>query len=169
MNPESDDKNNDSMGFIHDGNSDVKKVWVIDWNGRFEKASIEERTNYLDALKIFNERAQEGKNTILYEVQKSISDGKILKRVPILNSSKYSERKKNLSPAKREQAIKKEGVFSSSKSRLFILLGIIISFIVAIYFINVLASGGIALSHHVILDIMADNAVEGTLMIVLYF
>jgi hypothetical protein len=165
--PENNDKNSDNMDFIQDDDSNVEKVWVIDWNGKFEKASSAERTNYLDALKLFNEKTQEGKNTVLYEVQKSIPDGKMLKRVPILNSSKYTERKKNLPLAEKEQAIKKE-VFSSRKSRFIILLGIIISFIVAIYFINVLASDGVASSHHVILEMMVDNPVR-TLMIVLYY
>ena len=126
--PESSDKNNDDINFYPDDDaSNIEKVWVIDWNNKFQRTSSEERTNYLDALKIFNEKSKEGKNAILYEVQKSISNGKMLKRIPILNSSKFAERKKDLLHDKKEPAVKKAsgGVFSSRKSRFIILFAVV--------------------------------------------
>ena len=158
---ESSDKNNDDINFYPDDDaSDIEKVWVIDWNNKFQRTSSEERTNYQDALRIFNEKAKEGKNAILYEVQKSISDGKMLKRIPILNSSKYAERKKDLTHDKKEPEIKKAGggVFSSRKSRFILLFAIVVSFIIILYILNVMASGGggggTMSSHHVILEKM---------------
>ena len=104
---EGNDKDNDDINFYPDDNSDIEKVWVVDWNNKFQRTSSEEKTNYLDALKIFNEKAKEGKNTILYEVQKSISNGKILKTMPVLNS-KHAERDNKVFQDKKEPAIKKD-------------------------------------------------------------
>jgi hypothetical protein len=165
---ESNDKNNDDINFYPDDASNIEKVWVIDWNNKFQRTSSEERTNYLDALKIFNEKAKEGKNTILYEVQKSISNGRMLKRIPILNS-KNTERKGNLPLDKKEPTIIKGGggggVFSSRKSRFFILLAIIVGFIVTLYVLNIMASGGTATTgHHMILEIVANNSRDVTIM-----
>ncbi len=167
--PESSDKNNDDINFYPDDDaSSIEKVWVIDWNNKFQRTSSEERANYLDALKIFNEKSKEGKNAILYEVQKSISNGKILKRIPILNSSKYAERKKDLLHDKREPAIKKagRGVFSSRKSRFIILFAIVVSFIIVLYFLNIMASGGTMSSHHMILEKMGGSLVDVTTHII---
>ncbi len=105
---ESNDKDNNGINFYPDDDSDIEKVWVVDWNNRFQRTSSEEKTNYLDALKIFNEKAKEGKNTILYEVQKSISNGKILKTMPVLNS-KHAERENKVFQDKKEPTIKKDG------------------------------------------------------------
>jgi hypothetical protein len=165
---ESSDKNNDDINFYPDDDaSNIEKVWVIDWNNKFQRTSSEERTNYQDALKIFNEKAKEGKNAILYEVQKSVSNGKILKRIPILNSSKYAERKKDLNHDKKEPAIKKAGggVFSSRKSRFIILFAILVSFIITLYILNIMASGGgggTMSSHHVILEKMGGSLGDAT-------
>ncbi len=167
--PESSDKNNDDINFYPDDDaSSIEKVWVIDWNNKFQRTSSQERANYLDALKIFNEKSKEGKNAILYEVQKSISNGKILKRIPILNSSKYAERKKDLLHDKREPAIKKagRGVFSSRKSRFIILFAIVVSFIIVLYFLNIMASGGTMSSHHMILEKMGGSLVDVTTHII---
>ena len=163
--PESTDKNNEDINFHPDDSSDIKKVWVVDWNNKFQRASSEEKTNYLDALKIFNEKAKEGKNTILYEVQKSISNGKMLKMMPILNSKRV-ERENKLSLDKKEPTDKKDGggVFSSRKSRFFILLAVVVGFIVILYIIHSMTSGGTASSHHMILEIVESEASGVTMM-----
>ncbi len=175
--PESSDKNNDDINFYPDDDdaSNIEKVWVIDWNNKFQRTSSEERANYLDALKIFNEKSKEGKNAILYEVQKSISNGKMLKRIPILNSSKYAERKKDLLHDKKEPAVKKAGggAFSSRKSRFIILFAIVVSFIIILYFLNIMASGGggggTVSSHHMILEKMGDSLVDVTPLIPYFY
>ena len=164
---EGNDKDNDDINFYPDDNSDIEKVWVVDWNNKFQRTSSEEKTNYLDALKIFNEKAKEGKNTILYEVQKSISNGKILKTMPVLNS-KHAERDNKVFQDKKEPAIKKDGgvggMFSSRKSRFFILLAIIVGFMITFFIINSMTSGGTASSHHMILEIMGSNVFGVTVM-----
>ncbi len=169
---ESSDKNNDDINFYPDDDaSDIEKVWVIDWNNKFQRTSSEESTNYLDALKIFNEKSKEGKNAILYEVQKSVSNGKMLKRIPILNSSKYAERKKDLLHDKKEPASKKAGggVFSSRKSRFIILFAIVVSFIIILYILNIMASGGTMSSHHMILEKMRGSLVDVTTLISYFY
>ena len=173
---DSGDKNNGDINFYPDDDaSNIEKVWVIDWNNKFQRTSSEESTNYQDALKIFNEKAKEGKNAILYEVQKSISDGKMLKRIPILNSSKYAERKKDESDDKKEPASKKGGggVFSSRKSRFIILFAIVVSFIITLYILNVMASGGgsggTMSGHHVILEKMGGSLVDATPLILFFY
>ena len=51
-----------------------------------------ELPNYEEALELFNQRSKEGKNLILYEIHKSKIDGSIVKKVPVLNTSKHAER-----------------------------------------------------------------------------
>ena len=166
--PKSTDKNNDDINFHPDDSSDVKKVWVVDWNNKFQRTTSEEKTNYMDALKIFNEKAKEGKNTILYEVQKSISNGKKLKMMPILNSKRV-ERENKLLHDKKEPTDKKDGgggggMFSSRKSRFFILLAVVVGFIITLYVIHIMTSGGTASSHHMILEIVESKASGVTMM-----
>jgi hypothetical protein len=165
--PESNDKNNDDVNFYADDTSDIQKVWVVDWNNKFKRASSGERANYHDALKIFNEKAKEGKNTILYEVQKSISNGKMLKMMPILNSKHIIERDNNLLHDKKEQTHKKDGgggLFSSKKSRFLILLAIVVGFIITFYIINIMTSGGTASSHHMILETLGSKELSVTMI-----
>jgi hypothetical protein len=165
---ESNDKDNNDINFYPDDNSDIEKVWVVDWNNKFQRTSSGEKTNYLDALKIFNEKAKEGKNTILYELQKSISNGKILKTMPVLNS-KHAERENKVFQDKKEPTIKKGGgMFSSRKSRFFILLAIIVGFMITFFIINSMTSGGTASSHHMILEIIGSK-VFGVTMTNPYF
>lgn len=180
---ESSDKNNDDINLHPDDDaSDIEKVWVIDWNNKSQRTSSEEMANYLDALKIFNEKSKEGENTILYEVHKSISNGKMLKRIPILNSSKYAERKKDLLHDKKGPAVKKAGGgvfttankiinkiinldYSSRKSRFIILFSVVVSFIIILYILNIMASGGTMSSHHMILEKMGGSLVDVTTLI----
>ncbi len=157
-----DNKDND----INSSPEDVpnfNKVWIIEWNSKIERKSTEERGNYPEALEIFNKKTKEGKNTMLYEVQKSPSDGKIMKKIPILNSSKDKERKKNLHNDKKETTdIKKDrGTFSSRKSRFIVLLVIIVSLIVTIYIITIV-SGGTSSSHHIILETVKNDLIDTT-------
>lgn len=164
--PESNDKNNDDVNFYADDTSDIEKVWVVDWNNKFKRTSSGERTNYQDALKIFQEKAKEGKNTILYEVQKSISNGKMLKMMPVLNS-KHIERDNKLLHDKKEPTHKKDGgggLLSSRKSRFLILLAIVVGFIIIFYIINSMTSNGTVSSHHMILEILKGKESVVTLI-----
>lgn len=156
----SDDKdwidNNKNLDI--DNLSNVKKIWIVEWNSKFEKTSNEERTNYREALEIFNEKAKEEKDTILYEIQKSVSDDKILKKIPILNTSRYAERKKNLNGEKKEQLVKKDEVKKSGlKIRFIILFIIMVALIITIYWINIIVIGGTLLNPHIVFHIIISD------------
>ncbi|MER5175301.1 MAG: hypothetical protein ABJB76_09445 [Candidatus Nitrosocosmicus sp.] len=152
-----DEKDND-RNFESDTISNVTKVWIVEWHSKFERTSTEERTNYQEALEIFNEKTKEEKNTILYEVKKSISDGKILKKIPLLNSSRYTERKKNLQNDTKEALIQKNEVRKPSlKMRIIMLLIIIVALIITIYWINVIASAGTPLNSHIVFHTIIND------------
>ena len=55
-----------------------------------------ELPDYEEALELFNQRSKEGKNIILYEIHKSKIDGSVVKKVPVLNTSKHAERMRGL-------------------------------------------------------------------------
>lgn len=156
----SDDKDwmDNNKNYDADNLSNVKKIWIVEWNSKFEKTSNEERTNYRDALEIFNEKAKEEKDTILYEIQKSISDDKILKKIPILNTSRYAERKKNSIGEKKEQLVKNDEVKKSGlKIRFIILFIIMVALIIAIYWINIIIIGGTLLNPHIVYHIIMND------------
>jgi hypothetical protein len=138
--------------------SDVKKVWMVEWSSKFEKSSTNEISNYREALEIFNEKTKEEKNTILYEIQKSALEDTVIKKIPILNSSKYTERKKP-QEEKREPSVKKEVAKSNLKSRIIILVIVIVSLLITIYWINIIASNGITWSPHIVFPISLNEMV----------
>jgi hypothetical protein len=153
-------KNNDRKDnhtyFESEDISNVKKVWIVEWNSKFEKSSTNEISNYPEALEIFNEKTKEEKNTILYEIQKSALEDTVIKKIPILNSSKYIERK-NLQDGKKEPSVKKEVTKSNLKSRIIILVIVIVSLLITIYWINIIASNGIPLSPHIVFPISLNE------------
>ena len=153
MSKNNDEKDKDVNFDSHDID-DVKKVWIVEWNSKFEKTSTtDEITTYLEALEIFNERTKEEKDTILYEIQKSVSDEIVIKKVPILNSSKYIERKKNLHDDKKELSVKNNVKKPSLKVRIIILVIIIVALLITIYWMNFIASGGLILNPHLIFQV----------------
>ena len=93
----------------------------------------------------------------MYEIQKSISDDKILKKIPILNSSRYAERKKNLIDEK-EKVVKKDEVKKPGlKIRFIILLIIMVVLIITIYWINIIVIGGTLLNPHIVFHIIMND------------
>jgi hypothetical protein len=158
MMPDDGDWKEANKDFDIDSLSNVKKIWIVEWNSKFAKTSNEERNNYREALEIFNEKAKEEKDTILYEIQKSISDDKILKKIPILNTSRYAERKKNLIGEKKEQLVKKdEEKKSGLKIRFIILFIIMVALIITIYWINIIVIGGTLLNPHIVFHIIIND------------
>jgi hypothetical protein len=141
------------------------KAWIIEWHSKIGRTSAEEKDNYPEALEFFSKKTKEGKNTMLYEVQKSPYDGKIIKKTPILNSSKDKERKRNLqNDIKEPTTIKKdEGKFSSRKSRFIILLAIIVALIVTIYIITIISGGTSSSSHHIIVETIKNGIKDATI------
>jgi hypothetical protein len=160
MTKNNDEKDNHTY-FEEDNISNVKKVWIVEWSSKFEKSSTNEILNYREALEIFNEKTKEEKNTILYEIQKSAQDDTVIKKIPILNSSKYIERK-NLQDDKREPSVKKEVASSNLKSRIIILVIVIVSLLITIYWINIIASNGITLSPHIVFQISLNEMILST-------
>jgi hypothetical protein len=160
MSKDNDEKDN-YIYFEEDNTPNVKKVWIVEWSSKFEKSSTNEILNYREALEIFNEKTKEEKNTILYEIQKSAPEDTVIKKIPILNSSKYIERK-NLQDDKREASVKKEVAKSSLKSRIIILVIVIVSLLITIYWINIIASNGITLSPHIIFSISLNEIIIST-------
>ena len=51
--------------------------------------------SFVKAVELFNEKSQGVGDAVLYETQKSGSDGSILKKIPILNSKKAKKRKED--------------------------------------------------------------------------
>src|SRR5688500_13101771 len=87
-------KDNDNDGSDLDPKDDagITKKFLIEIVGKFKTTSTIELSNYEEALELFNQRSKEGKNPILYEIHKSINDGSIVKKVPVLNTYKHAER-----------------------------------------------------------------------------
>jgi hypothetical protein len=160
MSKNNDEKDNHTY-FVEDNIPNVKKVWIVEWSSKFEKSSTNEILNYREALEVFNEKTKEEKNTILYEIQKSALEDTVIKKIPILNSSKYTKRK-NPQDGKREPSVKKEVANYSLKSRIIILVIIIVSLLITIYWINIIASSGIILSPHIVFQISLNEMVLST-------
>ena len=160
MSKNNDEKDN-HINFEEDNTSNVKKVWIVVWSSKFEKSSTNEILNYREALEIFNEKTKEEKNTILYEIQKSALEDTVIKKIPILNSSKYIERK-NLPDDKRKPSVKKEVANSNLKSRIIILVIVIVSLLITIYWINIIASNGITLSPHIVFPVSLNAMILST-------
>jgi hypothetical protein len=153
---ENNERKDNHTYFEEEDMSNVKKVWIVEWSSKFEKSSTNEISNYREALEIFNEKTKEEKNTILYEIQKSALEDTVIKKIPILNSSKYTERK-NPQEEKSEPSVKKEVAKSNLKSRIIILVIVIVSLLITIYWINIIASNGITLSPHIVFPISLNE------------
>jgi len=87
-----DEKNNSDSNLDPKEDSEITKKFLIEIIGKFKTSSTIELSNYEEALDLFNQRSKDGKNIILYEIHKSKIDGSIVKKVPVLNSSKQAER-----------------------------------------------------------------------------
>ena len=98
----------EGIGYDKESESDdnnVIKKFVLEITGKLKNISTVEFTDYQDALQLFNEHSKEGKNLILYEVHKSTTDGSVIKKVPILNTSKHAERMRILEEEARANAL----------------------------------------------------------------
>jgi hypothetical protein len=132
------------------------KLWVIEWKRKFGKTLSEEKYNYAEALAIFDQKASDGIDVILYEVHKSSLDSSVVKKTPILNSVKARQRRKEESkssehedPAK--QIAKRNKKLSSIRYRIILLIAVIGMLVLAISLINALSNrGGILINPHVV-------------------
>ena len=87
-----DEKNNSDSNLGPNEDLEITKKFLIETIENSKTSSTVELSNYEEALDLFNQRAKEGKNIILYEIHQSKIDGSIVKKVPVLNSSKQAER-----------------------------------------------------------------------------
>jgi hypothetical protein len=142
--------NNNSDG----GSQGFTKTWIIEWTSSLGKRSRQEKDDYSSALELFNEKSKQGE-ALLYEIQKSILDGSITKRIPILNSKKAKKRKEQAVKKMREQSEKgkKNIKLSNIKLRIIILGSVIGALIVIIFLINATTNTGNVISHHAVLHL----------------
>ena len=142
--------NKDSKEDSHD----FTKTWIIEWTSSLGKKSHQEKDDYSLALEVFNEKSKRGE-VLLYEVQKTISDGSVLKKIPILNSKKAKKRKEEAVKKVRERSKngKKKVILSDTKLRIIILASVIGTLIVILFLINSYTNTGNIISHHAILHL----------------
>jgi hypothetical protein len=144
-----------------DNNSNIIKKFLLEITGKFKPSSTVEFSNYEEALESFNQHSKSGKNLILYEVHKSSLDGSVIKKVPVLNTSKHAERMRVLeeeakvnstpnngsdsqsgqqstSPSKQKNKM----TFANMKFKIIILASVVGGLILVLFLLDFLASGG---------------------------
>lgn len=161
-----DKDENEDRSITSEGNSSgPRKTWLIEWKNVFGKTLTEEKYDYTEALSIFEDKVANGRDAILYEVQKSAHDSSIVKKTPILNSVKARQRRRIESdstkhdiPTKwRTKWINKVG---SLRYRIIIIITVIGLLVLVISLIDVLTNkGGVMISPH-ILGPIVDTAIS---------
>src|SRR5919109_3495856 len=99
--------NNNNMDSKEDSQN-FTKTWVIEWTSSAGESSSGEHKNYYQALEIFNEKSKGGGDAILYEIHKSVSDGSIMKTIPVLNTKKAKKRKEETAKTNRVELEKEK-------------------------------------------------------------
>jgi hypothetical protein len=155
-----DDKNDSGSNLDPKDDTGITKKYLIEIVGKFKSTSTIELSNYEEALELFNQRSKEGKNLILYEIHKSKIDGSVVKKVPVLNTSKYAERKRVLQEELRGSSPANNGTVNapistspspdqkgkmtlgSMKFKIIILAAVVAGFILLLFLLDILAGGG---------------------------
>ncbi|HKU84215.1 MAG TPA: hypothetical protein VJP58_09250 [Candidatus Nitrosocosmicus sp.] len=176
-----DDKNNDDSNLDPNDDTDITKKYLIEIVGKFKNTSTIELPNYEEALELFNQRSKEGKNLILYEIHKSKIDGSMVKKVPVLNTSKHAERMRILQDELKDSNPANIGTVSTPvsassnpdqkgkmtpgtmKFKIIILAAVVAGFILTIFMLNIIAGGGSGnmSAHSIAFDTM-HNLVQTT-------
>ncbi|MGD9672512.1 MAG: hypothetical protein AB7U98_03415 [Candidatus Nitrosocosmicus sp.] len=151
----------------NENNSNIIKKFLLEITGKFKSSSTVEFSNYEEALESFNQHSKSGKNLILYEVHKSTLDGSVVKKVPVLNTSKHAERMRileeearvnsTLQNAQSPQPSQQDSSSSSSSSsakqknrmtlanmkfKIIILASVVGGLILILFLLDILAGGG---------------------------
>ena len=171
-----DDKNNNDSNLDPNDDTDITKKYLIEIVGKFKNTSTIELPNYEEALELFNQRSKEGKNLILYEIHKSKVDGSMVKKVPVLNTSKHAERMRILqdelkdsnpinigtvsTPVSAASNPEQKGKMTTGtmKFKIIILAAVVAGFILTIFMLNIIAgaeSGNIS-AHSIAFESMPD-------------
>jgi hypothetical protein len=160
---------------IDEEGTNVIKKFVLEITGKLRNSSTVEFTNYEDAFQAFNQHSKDGKNVILYEVQKSQADGSVVKKVPVLNTSKHAQRMRVIEEEAKFNALTQPAsnnnpppglsgsaasspnkmTFSNMKYKIFILVAVVGGLILTLFMINTLASigsGGNMAGHSILLE-----------------
>ena len=164
----------------------LTKKFLIEIIGKFKSTSTIEFSDYQEALELFNQRSKEGKNLILYEIHKSLNNGSIVKKVPVLNTSKHAERMRALQDEVKESnpAItgtvnasissssssssptpdqKGKVTLASMKYKIIILAGVVAGFILLLFILDIIAGGGSGnMSGHLVALEAIQNYVQTT-------
>ena len=154
------------MSANHETDSTVENIksWEVEWS-----SSVEEFDDYSKALDLFNVKSNQGEDTILYEIQKSKSDGSIVKRIPILNTKQSKKRKEELEKKsqnpihqqKKQQApIQNKNKIGDIKYRIIILVIIVIAFLILLYVLSQLVTSSNTLDSHFLLDYFINNNMD---------
>ena len=143
----------------NENDSNIIKKFLLEITGKFKTSSTMEFSNYEEALESFNEHYKSGKNLILYEVHKSALDGSVVKKVPVLNTSKHAERTRNMEEQSKINTVakniptssqdqqssssqKNKMTFANMKFKIIILAAVVGGLIITLFLLNFLASGG---------------------------
>ncbi len=153
-----DSDNDSNLDPIDD--TGITKKFLVEIIGKFKSTSTIELSNYEEALELFNQRSKEGKNLILYEIHKSAKDGSVVKKVPVLNTSKHAERMRIVQEESKEStpsingpvnapisassppSQKNKMTLGTMKYKIIILAAIVASFIVTLFMLDIIAGGG---------------------------
>lgn len=141
------------------------KSWMVEWD-----KIIEEFEDYAQALELFNSKSPDN-DVILYEVQRSVEDGSIVKKIPILNTKQSRKRQEEVEKKKKEEIkqIQKEETIKNQekapvknkiqdiKYRIIILVVIVIAFIILLFVLSQIVSTGMD-SHIIVHDFYQINA-----------
>jgi hypothetical protein len=160
-NPDKDE--NEDRSITSDGDSSgPRKMWLIEWKNAFGKTLTEEKYDYTGALSIFEDKDANGRDAILYEVQKSAHDSSVFKKTPILNSIKASQRSRGESDSTKHDPAKwrSKWINKASRYRIIILITVIGLLVLVISLIDALTNkGGVTVSPHMLGSIV-DTAIS---------
>jgi hypothetical protein len=139
------------------------KTWIIEWKRALGKGASDERNDYAEALKLFNEKTNSGIDAILYEIQRSPVDSSIIKKTPILNSVKARQRREDdrannnkVKPARIRPRI--SGKVGNLKLRIILLITVIGVLVLVISLITALTNrGGIIINPHATISLTDTN------------
>lgn len=154
----------------NENDSNIIKKFLLEITGKFKSSSTVEFSNYQEALESFNQHSKSGKNLILYEIHKSTLDGSVVKKVPVLNTSKHAERMRNLEEEARVNSMsqntpsslssqqdsssassssssssakqKNKMTLANMKYKIIILAAVVGGLILILFLLDILASGG---------------------------
>ncbi len=153
------------MSSNHETDSSVENIksWEVE-----SSSSVEEFDDYSKALDLFNIKSDQDEDVILYEIQKSKTNGSIIKRIPILNTKQSKKRKEELEikrstkkptlPQQKQAPIQNKNNPQDIKYRIVILIIIIVAFLILLYVLSQLVVSSDTLNAHFSLGQLKRNS-----------